>query len=73
MQWFDELDIMIYASNSDFFESVESENYATHDYRFKPNRSIQFNTEKELKMKVSNFKFKPEVRKKCTGYLFTEH
>ena len=73
MQWFDELDVMIYASNSDYFESVENEDYTTHDYRFKPNRSIQFNTENEIKMKVSNFKFKPEVRKKCTGYLFTEH
>ena len=72
MQWFDELDIMIYASNSDFFESVENENYTTHDYRFKPNRSIQFNTEKELKMKVSNFKFIPEVRRKCIGYSFTD-
>ena len=73
MKWFDELDIMIYASNSDYFESVENENYTTHDYRFKPNRSIQFNTENEIKMKVSNFKFIPEVRRKCTGYLFTEH
>ncbi len=72
MKWFDELDIMIYASNSDFFESVENVNYTTHDYRFKPNRSIQFNTEKELKMKVSNFKFIPEVRRKCIGYSFTD-
>ena len=73
MKWFDELDIMIYASNSDYFESVENENYTTHDYRFKPNRSIQFNTENEIKMKVSNFKFIPEVRIKCKNYSFTEH
>jgi len=73
MQWFDELDAMIYASNGDYFESVETDRYSTHDYEFKPNRAIQFNTEKELKMKVSNFKFIPEVRKKCTGYSFTEH
>ena len=66
MLWFDELDIMIYASNSDYFESVEAENFTTHDYRFKPNRSIQFNTEKELKMKVSNFKFIPTVRQPNT-------
>ncbi len=57
MQWFDELDTMIYASNSDYFESVESEGFTSHDYRFKPNKLIQFNTENELKMKVSNFKF----------------
>ena len=73
MQWFDELDAMIYASNGDYFEWVEAEGFTTHDYRFKPNRAIQFNTEKQLKMKVSNFKFIPEVRKKCTGYSFTEH
>ena len=73
MMWLDELDIMIYASNSDYFESVEAENFTTHDYRFKPNRTIQFNTENEIKMKVSNFMFIPEVRRKCTGYLFTEH
>ncbi|NQV36817.1 MAG: hypothetical protein HQ509_02290 [Candidatus Marinimicrobia bacterium] len=72
MQWFDELDTMIYASNSDYFESVESEGFTSHDYRFKPNRLIHFNTEIELKMKVSNFKFKPEVRKRCQNYLFTE-
>lgn len=65
MQWYDELDSMIYASNGDYFESVETDGYTTHDYRFKPNRTNQFNTEKELKMKVSNFKFKAEVRKKC--------
>ena len=57
LKWFDELDSMIYASNGDYFESVEAENFTTHEYRFKPNRVIQFNTEKELKMKVSNFKF----------------
>ena len=80
MKWYDEMpapscfsgDVMIYASNGDYFESVENENYTTHDYRFKPNRSIQFNTEKELKMKVSNFKFIPEVRRKCIGYSFTD-
>ena len=73
MLWIDEIDAMIYASNGDYFESVEIDSFTTHDYRFKPNRSIQFNTEKELKMKVSNFKFIPEVRRKCTEYLFTEH
>lgn len=57
IMWIDELDSMIYASNGDYFESVETDGYTTHDYRFKPNRTIQFNTEKELKMKVSNFKF----------------
>ena len=64
MMWLDELDTMIYASNSDYFESVETGGYTTHDYRFKPNRSIQFNTEKELKMKVSNFKFIPMVKRR---------
>ena len=73
MKWFNELDIMMYASNGDYFESVETDGFTTHDYRFKPNRYIQFNTENEIKMKVSNFKFIPEVRRKCTGYLFTEH
>ena len=73
MLWFDEIDAMIYASNGDYFESVEIDGFTTHDYRFKPNRSIQFNTEDEIKMKVSNFKFIPEVRRKCTEYLFTEH
>ena len=72
MQWFDELDIMIYASNNNYFESVEAGNYTIHDYRFKSNRSIQFNTEKELKMKVSNFKFIPEERRKCKNYSFTD-
>ena len=73
MMWLDEIDAMIYASNGDYFESVETDGLTTHDYRLKPNRSIQFNTENELKMKVSNFKFKPEVRRKCTEYLSTEH
>jgi len=73
MLWIDEIDAMIYASNGDYFESVEIDGFTTHDYRFKPNRSIQFNTEDEIKMKVSNFKFIPEVRRKCTEYLFTEH
>ena len=72
MKWFDEIDAMIYASNGDYFESVETDGFTTHDYRFKSNRSIQFNTEKELKMKVSNFKFIPEVRRKCIGYSFTD-
>jgi len=73
MKWFDEMDAMMYASNGDYFESVETDVFTTHDYRFKPNRSIQFNTENEIKMKVSNFKFIPEVRRKCREYLFTEH
>jgi len=64
VRWYDELDAMIYASNGDYFESVENENYTTHDYRFKPNRSIQFNTEKEIKMKVSNFKFIPMEKRR---------
>jgi len=41
MRWFDEMDEMIYASNGDYFESVEAEGLTTHDYRFKPNRSIR--------------------------------
>ncbi len=73
MLWLDEIDTMMYASNGDYFESVETEGFTTHDYRFKPNRTIQFNTENEIKMKVSNFMFIPEARRKCTGYLFTEH
>jgi len=73
MMWFDELDAMIYASNGDYFTSVETNGFTTHEYLFKPNRSIQFNTEKELKMKVSNFKFKSEIRRKCTRFSFTEH
>jgi len=64
MKWFDELDSMIYASNGDYFESVESKIFTTHDYRFKPNRIIQFNTEKELNMKVSNFKFIPMAKRR---------
>jgi glucosamine 6-phosphate synthetase-like amidotransferase/phosphosugar isomerase protein len=73
MMWLNELDSMIYTSNGEYFESVKTDGYTKHDYRFKPNRTIQINTEKELKMKVSNFKFKAEVRKKCKGYSFTEH
>jgi len=73
MKWFDELDCMIYASNSDYFGSVESQGYTIHNYRFKSNRVIIFNAKNELKMKVSSFKFIPEVRKKCKGYSFTEH
>ena len=73
MKWFDEMDSMIYASNGDYFESVETDGFTTHDYRFKPNRYIQFNTENEIKMKVSDFKFILEVRRKCLGYSFTEH
>ena len=72
MLWIDEIDAMIYASNGDYFESVEIDGFTTHDYRFKPNRSIQFNTENEIKMKVSNFKFIPEVRRKCKNYSFTD-
>lgn len=57
IRWFDENDAMMYASNGDYFESVETDGFTTHNYRFKPNRSIQINTENEIKMKVSNFNF----------------
>ncbi len=73
MKWFDEMDVMIYASNGEYFESVKTDGYTTYDYRFKPYRTVQINTEKELKMIVSNFRFIPEVRKKCRGFSFTEH
>jgi len=57
MKWLNEMDVLIYASNAAYFESLEWANHTTRDYRIKPNRMIQFDTERKLKMHVSNFKF----------------